>query len=47
MAMRIIYTSDMHGNIYKFEALKSLVLAERCDSVVIGGDIFKYTNLRD
>jgi len=41
--MKIIYTSDLHGNIYKFEALKNFILSEKCDLVIIGGDIFEYT----
>lgn len=37
--MRLVYTSDMHGNALMYEQLLGLALERRADAVVVGGDL--------
>ncbi|MBC8078682.1 MAG: metallophosphoesterase, partial [Chloroflexales bacterium] len=37
--MRLVYTSDMHGNALMYEQLLALALDRRADAVIVGGDL--------
>ncbi len=40
--MRLIYTSDLHGNIALYQQLSGFVAQENADLLIIGGDLFEY-----
>ena len=44
--MRLLYTSDLHGNISAYEQLFSLAVERQAEAVVVGGDLLPHTMTR-
>lgn len=47
--MRYLVASDIHGNVYYTNKLKDLLISEKCDQLILLGDIFnlKESNLEE
>lgn len=42
--MRLLYTSDLHGNASVYESLLALAAERRAEAVVVGGDLLPHTS---
>lgn len=41
--MKIVYTSDLHGNKKRYLAIKDLAEKVKADIIILGGDLFAIT----
>lgn len=47
--MKYLVVSDIHGNTYYTGLLKEILIKEKCDEIILLGDLFnlKYSNLEE